>query len=351
MIITWRNRIITAVIFLVFLVAVIEGAGYLYTFNKIQNAAEWSVRYAVTGSFERSYCDDATSTFNLLDADLLDGDLNCMVPVACDKENPVFYNGFGLCTREDVYQLTSQLINWARLPSIRDKALIGAAGIHINLSVSGNYLKYLETHDRQWLGTPDIPGYFHVTICSRPYRIHQASRFHIVWDGDLPLCFDEAEKVFMDDAGISSMDSDSEQDQRVKVMVVVFYTYTPVTPFLRQIWPTIPIFASREDVVVGYTAVRISGFGDQIPTPITPNAPTPTNGPTPTNKPTSTLEPTPTWFPTVTPLPKDWLSASQGHVARNSALSFFLTIVLVLVVTGGLCLGKLTRRLLKPKQS
>ncbi|MFZ6028187.1 MAG: hypothetical protein ACOYYS_10780 [Chloroflexota bacterium] len=324
MIITWRKRIITAAIFLVFLAALIEGTGYLYAFGRIQHGARWGVRYAVAVAWNPQYCEDAAATLNLLEADLADGTVDCNVTLDyCRGERLSRCGEQPSSAKEGAEYLTNRLTDWARLPSIWDEALLGSTGVDIDSQASGDYVAYLKTHDKRWLGDASVPGYLHVTVCSRPNITSEESKFRLLWDDGLPLCFNNAEKVFMDDAG----------EELERVTVVVVYTYTPVIPWLRWIWPTIPMVVSREGIVEGFRPGTVYGFGELIPGAET--APTPTRPPAPTP------------IPTITPLPKGWLEASQPRSARLSSLSFLVTVVLLIVGIGGFYLGKMIDAFLK----
>jgi hypothetical protein len=284
----FRNQVIAILGIIFFLIALLEGISYLYTLNQVQAATRWGVRFAVTDVHNNKFCADAAKALNLVAADTFNGDgLDCKVPHSYQQQKP--------SPKEDTILITQKFHNWARLPSIRDEVIAGISRLHINLQESGDYLAYLKTHESKWLGNPEIPGYLHVTICSRENIVVQENKYSLLWDDNLPRCFDNTNKVFMDDPG----------EARNRVKVVVYYTYTPVTLLFRFAWPTIPIIASSEGIVEFLGPGRIVGIKKD------------------------TSEPTPSPSPTITPMPKNWLGYDQGQPTQKSTLSFIMTVFLI----------------------
>jgi hypothetical protein len=107
-------------ILLLLLFGVIEFGRFLQAWLALENGARFGVRYAITGNFDPQYCDDAGAALGLSAADGADGSIDCKVP----NVSPY------VKTWED---LTNQLQDWARLPTIRDVALAGAEIIWIIL--------------------------------------------------------------------------------------------------------------------------------------------------------------------------------------------------------------------------
>jgi hypothetical protein len=288
-------------VLLLLLFGIIELGRLLQAWMAVQNAARFGLRYAVTGEYNPAYCGDAASALGLTSADTFGGDPanDCHIPDA-----------YGSNARD----LSEQLVDWARLPSIYDAARAGITGVWLDPStaVSGDYITYLNSHDiNNDLGHPNIKGYFHVTVCSNrdldddPDHIPDFQR-----DGNTYpvtcLRLYPSPQIHMDDAGGPGN----------RVRVTVTFVHPMWLPFLSNLWPTVPLSAWREGVVEKFRTSRISGLGSQISgaatwtftptntsTPTETPTPTDTLTPTPTETPTETPTPTPTETPTPTPLP------------------------------------------------
>jgi len=109
-------------IMLLVLFAIIEIARLLHAWVAIENGARFGVRYAVTGEYESSYCAGYPGGI-------------------CDDQS-----------EEDA----------ARIPSIKDNALSGSAGIMRDLAVPSG-----------------APGYMKITVCSNKAGIVYLSLIHI----------------------------------------------------------------------------------------------------------------------------------------------------------------------------
>jgi hypothetical protein len=276
-------------ILLLLLFGIIEFGRLLQAWMAVQNAARFGLRYAVTGEYNPAYCGDAASALGLTSADTNGGDPagDCHVP-----------DSYGSNARD----LSEQLVDWARLPSIYDAARAGITGAAIDPSstVSGDYLTYLNTHDIiNDLGHPTESGYFHVMVCSNrdldddPNLTPDFKR-----DGNTDpmtcLRLYPSPQIHMDDAGGPGN----------RVRVTVTFIHPLWLPFLSNLWPNVPLVAWREGIVEKFRTSRISGLGSQISSaPTWTFTPTNTSTPTETPTPTNTFTPTPTETPTETPTP------------------------------------------------
>lgn len=147
-------------ILLLLIFGIIEFGRFLQAWLALENGARFGVRYAITGNYNPEYCDEAGIALGLSEADAADGSIDCKVPNTGSYVN----------TWED---MTSDLEDWARLPSIRDVALSGATGIALdeNNAVSGDYIAYLtgayssSDFSQDNRGDPSQAGYINVTIC------------------------------------------------------------------------------------------------------------------------------------------------------------------------------------------
>ncbi len=282
-------------VLLLLLFGIIEFGRLLQAWMAVQNAARFGLRYAVTGEYNPAYCGAAASALGLTSADTFGGD------PADDCHIPDSYGG-------NARDLSEQLVDWARLPSIYDAAKAGITGAVIDpsSSVSGDYIAYLNSHDiNNDLGHPSQSGYFHVTVCSNrdldddpnltPDFQRDGNTFPVTC-----LRLYPTPQIHMDDAGGPGN----------RVRVTVTFIHPMWLPFLSNLWPTVPLSAWREGVVEKFRTSRISGLGSQISGAATwtftpTNTSTPTNTPTPsvTPTPTPTETPTETPTPTATPLP------------------------------------------------
>jgi hypothetical protein len=305
-------------VLLLLLFGIIEFGRLLQAWMAVQNGARFGMRYAVTGEYNPAYCGAAASALGLSSADTFGGDPanDCHVP-----------DSYGSNARD----LSEQLVDWARLPSIYDAAKAGVTGAAIDPStaVSGDYITYLDSHDiNNDLGHPNEPGYFHVTVCSNrdldedpnltPDFQRDGNTFPVTCLRMYP-----SPQIHMDDAGGPGN----------RVRVTVTFIHPMWLPFLSNIWPTVPLVAWREGVVEKFRTSRISGLGSQISgaatwtfTPTntsTPtDTPTPSNtpSPTPTETPTDTPTPTTTFTPTPTPLP-DCDIFTMGNLYFSDAIN------------------------------
>ena len=126
------------------LFVIIEFGRLLQAWLTVQNAARWGLRFAVTGSYDATYCSAAATALGLEEADAYNGDPagDCQVPDAYDKRTPP--PGPGDPTARE---LSEMLVDWARMPSSRDQAEVGATGIYRDAAVAGDYLTYLTSHN------------------------------------------------------------------------------------------------------------------------------------------------------------------------------------------------------------
>jgi hypothetical protein len=205
---------------------IVEAARIFHAWLSIENAVRYGSRYAVTGDWSTEDC-----------VELFGGD----------------------CGNEDQEEI-------ARLLSVQKAAIAGSAAILMDESADF-----------------DDPGYFNITICSRPGHLEPpASTF------DPHRCLDDNGDPF-EYAG----------DPGEYVMVVVDYNLPVIVPFFSSWWPQIRFSSQRlarvEDFRAGRPVAPPPDYLTETPTPSL----TPTFTPTPTH----TLTPTPTLTPSKTPTP------------------------------------------------
>ena len=269
--------VIALPILLFILFGIIEFARLTFAWMAVQNAARFGIRYAVTGEFNDIYCVPAGAQLGAahVNADVFGGDpQDCLVPDAFPGVNG--------------HDLERDLIDLARLFSIRDAAVGGGSGFWIEPAVSGNYEQFLSLHDPAFIGTATERGFIHVTTCS-----NRANRFAVDYSNFvIPLCMDNIASQLMDDAG--------GPGDRVKVHVE--HQHPLFLPLLTNLWPSVNLNAERDGIVEKFRTSRVIGVSGPIL-----SAPTWTQTPTITDTPTITpsFTPTVTSSPTATPIPVD----------------------------------------------
>ncbi|MBC8333209.1 MAG: pilus assembly protein, partial [Anaerolineae bacterium] len=271
--------IIALPLLLLLLFGIIEFGRLVFSWMAVQNAARLGLRYAITGQFDEQYCDEAAAALggSYAAADLADGVVNCEVPDSYST---------------DAEQMSTDLIDWARMPSIRDAARAGGAGIYVMDSALGDYIDYLTNHNISDIGNTATPGYIHVTICSEQ---HVYDEFNY----SIPLCLQPAlpSNILMDNAGLPG--------QRVRV--VVSYRHQMMLPFINNIWPDLPLDAWREGIVERFRTSRVVSVAGGITA-----APTWTRTPTITQTPTLTS--TASLTPTASTTPSSTITATSTQV-------------------------------------
>ncbi len=288
--------------FLLMLVfGIIEFGRFLQAWLALENGARFGVRYAITGNYNPDYCQAAGEALGLGSDDILDGSYDCQVPQS-------------VTNWEDE---TNALMDWARLPSIRDAALAGATGIAWDdaSDVSGDYQAYLAnayaTSDLSQTdrGDPALPGYFNVTVCSnRVEPVEGSSNQYKVFQFDPnPLYYTPNDPDKLNDyqfpdyceQAIGSVDGnvftqtgiehyvDDAGGPGDRVRVVLTYRHPLITPFLSAQWQTLRITAQREGLVEKFRTSRVTGLTGAIGQAAfwTLSPPPPSDTPLPSNTP------------------------------------------------------------------
>ena len=254
---------------------IIEFARLTFAWMAVQNSARFGIRYAVTGEFDEVYC---VAAGNYLGADFINADVFGGDPQDC--RIPDDYTGTDSGDKE------RDLIDLARLYSIRDASSGAGAGLWLEPAALGNYSQYLSLHDEAYIGQADQGGFFHVTTCS-----NRNNQYAVDYNNyAVPLCVDTLIPVLMDDAG--------GPGDRVKVRVDHQHKF--FLPILNNIWSSVPLSAERDGIVEKFRTSRVLGVSGPILSAATwTTTPTVTQTPTNTPPPTETLTPT----PTPTPIP------------------------------------------------
>jgi hypothetical protein len=285
--------VIALPILLFVLFGIIEFGRLTFAWMAVQNAARFGIRYAVTGEYNEIYCVQAGANLGPthVNADVHGGDpQDCIIP---DSYPGVNGN-----------DLERDLIDLARLFSIRDAAVGGGTGLWLEPAVSGNYEQFLDSHDVAFVGMAAEKGFIHVTTCS-----NRGNQFAVDYNNfDIPLCVDNINAELMDDAG--------GPGDRVKVHVE--HQHPLFLPLLSNLWPSVNLNAERDGIVEKFRTSRVIGVsGPILSAPTWTQTPTITD--TPTITPTST--PTATSSPTNTPIPVqcDQIEIVSSYVGHYSS--------------------------------
>src|SRR5690554_6261470 len=166
---TMAEFALTLPILLLLMFGVIEFARIFHAWVTLQNAARAAARYAVTGRWD----DDVVSSVigyssAVTDPALRREDiLDTLVPCTYGFDE-IFYNHWGQDCDPDDYDHIGLREDLARLPSIVDRARIGAASLALKDGEEIVGLKH--PFQEGWVNSetvgPDDPGWFHVYICS-----------------------------------------------------------------------------------------------------------------------------------------------------------------------------------------
>jgi len=232
------------------LFGVIETARLVQAWSAVEHAARLGARYAVTGAYDPDYCADAnlalgwaTSVYDGYGGDPID----CVVPRDAD---PVNY-----------LERTSMLIDWARLPSIRDAARLGTTGALVTDGVEN-----------------DEPGFLKIVICSYPSNVTSTD-----YDAD-PVV----------PPGCNPVEAPGEPGNPVRI--TIFHNHPLFIPLLGPNQTHLALVASRDMIVETFRTPRALGYPMPIITATTA-PPTATASPHPTETPwvefpTATASPT-----------------------------------------------------------
>jgi Flp pilus assembly protein TadG len=297
-------------ILLMLIFGIIEFGRFLQAWLALQNGARFGVRYAVSGTFNPDYCDEAAAALGL--TGVHSG--NCRVPAHVPNWD----------------ELSTALRDWARVPSTRDAAIAGATGVGWDPApaVSGDYLAYLDygwnnaafnTANR---GNPALKGFLNVMICSNreessgsetlEFRRNDKDElgnpfYYTPFDPSnqddyrFPMFCEQARRPgpgierYVDDAGAPGD----------RVFVRLTYRHELITPFLNSVWPSVVIYAQREGFVEAFRKAPLGGASGLAPTSTQTPTVTSTFTVTPTHTATATATETgtPTATPTSTPTP------------------------------------------------
>ena len=302
---TMAEFALTLPILLLLMFGVIEFARIFQAWITLQNAARTAARYAVTGQWDEnvlaSLLSFDTSGYASEDA-LRSAVLDALVPCTTGVDEAFFRHwGYDCEPGSDEDQGLRE--DMARLPSIVDRAYIGAAGLGFK---KGEKFSGLDDSAGNEINTETVsetqPGWFHVWICSTRPPVHSEidNRYVPSEDRRDRIC----QVMEPGEEGKNQYDAGGPGDA---VEIVVFFNHPLITPL--GLADYIQLQARRVMINESFRSTRVVNIPPQLALPtFTPsNSPQPTNTGTPTVSPTITLTPsrtpTATASASVTPTP------------------------------------------------
>lgn len=320
---------LTLPILLLLMFGVIEFARIFHAWVTLQNAARAAARYAVTGRWDEDVVASVIGyTSSAVDEEQRRKEiLDALVPCTYGHDT-LFYNHWGQDCDPNDFDHLGLREDLARLPSIVNRARIGAASLAL---ADGERIEGLKHPSKDgWINTEtvgeDQAGWFHVYICSsRPSLYHsdpvtneRPPRYIPSPDRSDRICrLNEAP-----DATLNQYDAGGPGDA---VEIVVFFNHPLITPL--GLMDFIQLEARRVMVNESFRSTRLVNLPPMLGAPT--RAPTLTYTPsmtfTPSDTPTNTAIPsqTATHTPTDPPEPTlapvcDQLQLTDVRLVDNS---------------------------------
>jgi hypothetical protein len=286
---------------------VIEFARLFQAWVTLQNAARSAVRYGITGNWDPVSVQKHNGGPSGTPTTLI---LNDLVPCFLGN-NDRFLDHWGIgcdVASDDHYGLREDM---ARLPSIVDRARVGAAGLH--LLEGDNIVGMLKGNGTPMNSEPanaeNTPGWFHVWICSSrpPVKVSTTilnARYQARRNERRCELKENVATGYGPPVGANQYDAGGPGDV---LEVVVHYNAPLITPVKSLLgWTELGNYvymtARRVGVNEAFRATRAINLPPQLNLPtFTPSQTyTPTETLTPSNTPTRTPSPTETFTPTST---------------------------------------------------
>ncbi len=289
---------LTLPILLMMMFGVIEFARIFHAWVTLQNAAREAARYAVTGQW------DPNDLAPLLGITLPNGSEEVQKQFVLDQLVPctggldeAFQRHWGKDCEPGDDEDQGLRSDMARLPSIVNRARIGAAGLALE---PGDHYVGLHNASGTELSTetvgPNERGWFHVWICSsRPpihpeYRETLRMRYLPSTNRSDRIC----EVREPGQIGINQYDAGGPGDA---VEIIVFFNHPLITPL--GLVDYVQLQARRVMINESFRSTRVVNIPPQLALPTH----TPSNTPLPSDTPLPTFTPTVTYTPSNTPLP------------------------------------------------
>ncbi|MCZ7539579.1 MAG: pilus assembly protein [Anaerolineae bacterium] len=298
---------LTLPILLMLMFGVIEFARIFQAWITLQNAARAAARYAVTGQWDENILAEAMGyTFpeGLSVEDRRWAVLNSLMPCT-EGADEAFQRHWGYDCQPGSVEDQWLRADVARIPSIVDRARVGASGLALK---DGDHYVGLQYPEEDDLSTGTVTdserGWFHVWICSSRPGVYSdtAARYQPSEDRSARLC--QVQEPGME--GVNQYDSGGPGDA---VEIVVFFNHPLITPL--GLVDYIQLQARRVMINEAFRSTRVINIPPALAlptftpsnTPVPSDTPTPTSSPTITDTPTSTPTETTTATVTSTPSP------------------------------------------------
>ncbi len=314
---------LTLPILLMLMFGVIEFARIFQAWITLQNAARAAARYAVTGQWDENILAEAMGyTFpeGLSVEQRRQAVLDTLMPCT-EGEDAAFLRHWGYDCQPGSVEDQWLRADVARIPSIVDRARIGASGLALK---NGDHYVGLQYPDEDDISTGTVTdserGWFHVWICSSRPGVYSdiPARYKPSQDRSARLC--QVQEPGMED--VNQYDPGGPGDA---VEIIVFFNHPLITPL--GLVDYIQLQARRVMINEAFRSTRVINIPPALALPtFTPsNTPLPSDTPTPTSSPTITYTPTssPTATSTasVTPTPSpdcDLVTLDSVRLADNA---------------------------------
>jgi len=306
---------LTLPILLLLMFGVIEFARMFQAWITLQNAARSAARYAITGQWDPDSVAAAMEYAppgGLSEEELREDVLNELVPCTTGADD-VFTRHWGYDCEPGSDDDQGLRVDLARLPSIVERARIGAAGL--DLEEGDHYVGLRDDAELEYSTETvgdDQPGWFHVWICSSrrpllppppPPAAAPSLRYDPSDDRNDRVC----ELKEGPHAGENQYDAGGPGDA---VEIVVFFNHPLITPL--GLVDYVQLQARRVMINESFRSTRVVNLPPQLAlptftpsrTPMPSNTPLPSSTPTITITPTKTDTPLPSETPSPTPLPE-----------------------------------------------
>lgn len=294
---------LTLPILLMLMFGVIEFARIFQAWITLQNAARTAARYAVTGQWDEDILAQAmgyTIPVGLTEEQRRQVVLDTLMPCT-EGEDVAFRRHWGYDCQPGSAEDQWLREDVARIPSIVDRARIGAAGLALKPGDHYVGLQYPDEYDLHTGAITDSePGWFHVWICSSRPGVYS----------DVPARYKPSERrsdrlCQVQEPGMEDVNQYDPGGPGDAVEIVVFFNHPLITPL--GLADYIQLQARRVMINESFRSTRVINIPPALALPtFTPsNTPLPTNTPLPSETPTITLTPshTPSATSTATTTP------------------------------------------------
>lgn len=303
---TFVEFALTLPIILLLTFGVIEFARLFQAWVTIQNSARTAVRYGITGAWDPASVKKHQG-YGADDEAILDELVPCLGPSSAR-----FLDHWGISCDPGEIDSEGLRVDMARLPSIVDRARVGAAGLQLN--EGDNIVGMLKGNGQPMNSEASAdaktePAWFHVWVCSSraPVLVQEiggvdvTARYEADPDRRTRIC--KVKEPVRDQTGFGPDENDLQYDAGGPgdvIEVVVHYNAPLITPVADMLGWTglngyVPMMARRVGVNESFRATRAVNLPPQLNLP--------------TNTPTNTYTPSMTF--TASPIPSATVTATR----------------------------------------